>query len=571
MNFRFVACALPVLSVAIISVSSAQGVSSKKIVKQLKSDIGYLASDALEGRRTGTEGERKAADYLVAHYTQSHINPYKGNYRYSFNFVNGKEISTATQIKLGNKVMRIKEEAFPLPFSANGEIKADVIPEVMEQDGLWMISLYKDRDEANDAHFDWEKNAYDRCREAQKQGAKAVLFYDSYGARYMAEFNRKSDFETLDIPAAMLTFEGYRNHVSANVTNIPVNMKVELKKTEMTGTNIAAYIDNKAPYTVIIGAHYDHLGYGEDGNSMDPSSKGKVIKDGNGVQIQLADATTKEKAKHIHNGADDNASGTAALMQIADWIKDNKLVHYNYLFLHFSGEELGLLGSKAFVKDQGIDSSKIAYMINMDMVGRLNDSTHALTVGGIGTSPVWSKMIDKKNEQFKIVYDSSGVGPSDHTSFYNAGIPVLFMFTGLHTDYHKPGDDADKINYKGQAQVMEYVYNIVTKMEKEPKPVYTMTKQSTVGKVRFKVTLGIMPDYSYQEENGIRVDGVSEDKPAIKAGIKGGDIITQLGEYKVKGMQSYMEALSKFAAGDKTEVTILRNGKEMKFPLEFNK
>lgn len=571
MKFRFFACSLSVLCLLMISDVSAQGVSSKKIVKKLKSDIGFLASEELEGRRTGTEGERKAADFLVAHYTQSHINPYKGNYRYSFNFVNGKEISPATQIKLGNKVMRMKEEAFPLPFSANGDVKADVIPEVMEQDGLWMLPLYKDREEANDAHFDWEKSAYERSKEAQKQGAKAVLFYDSYGARYMAEFNRKSDFEMLDIPAAVLTFEGYRNNVNASTTEIAIHLKVDLKKTEMTGTNIAAYIDNKAPYTVIIGAHYDHLGYGEDGNSMDPSSKTKVAKDGNGVQIQPADAKANDKAKHIHNGADDNASGTAALMQIAGWIKDNKLVHYNYLFLHFSGEELGLLGSKAFVKDQGIDSSKVAYMINMDMVGRLNDSTHALTVGGIGTSPVWGKMIDKKNEQFKIVYDSSGIGPSDHTSFYNAGIPVLFVFTGLHTDYHKPSDDADKINYKGQAQVMEYVYNVVAKMEKEPKPVYTMTKQSTVGKVRFKVTLGIMPDYSYQEENGIRVDGVSEDRPAIKAGIKAGDIITQVGEYKVKGMQSYMEALSKFAAGDKTEVKILRAGKELKLPLEFNK
>ncbi len=570
MNLRFLACTLPVITLLSVQQATAQGVPDKKIVKKLKADIGYLASDALEGRRTGTEGERKAADYLVAHYTQAGIYPYKGNYRYSFNFVNGKEIAANSYIRINSKDLRIKEEVFPLPFSANGEVKADVIPEIMEQDGLWMLSLYSNREEANDAHFDWEKSAYDRAKDAQKQGAKAVLFYDSYGARYPAEFNKKSDFESLDIPLAMLTYAGYSNNIKDGNSNITVALNVNMQKTEMTGTNIAAYIDNKAPYTVIIGAHYDHLGYGEDGNSLDASSKSKVWKDGNGVQIKVEDADAKERAKHIHNGADDNASGTAALLQVADWIKNNKLARYNYLFLHFSGEELGLLGSKAFVKDQGIDSSKVAYMINMDMVGRLNDSTHALTVGGVGTSPAWAKMADKNNPDFRIVHDSSGIGPSDHTSFYNVGIPVLFMFTGLHTDYHKPSDDANKINYKGEAQVMKYVYNIVRRMEAEPKPVFTATKQSTVGKVRFKVTLGIMPDYSFQEE-GVKVDGVTDGRPASKAGIKTGDVITQLGDIKIKGMQSYMEALSKFAEGDKTEVTVKRGDKELKMPLEFTK
>jgi hypothetical protein len=206
----------------------------------------------------------------------------------------------------------------------------------------------------------------------------------------------------------------------------------------------------------------------------------------------------------------------------------------------------------------------------MDMVGRLNDSTHALTVGGVGTSPVWYSIIDKNNPNFRIGYDTSGIGPSDHTSFYNQGVPVLFLFTGLHTDYHKPSDDADKINYKGEALVMNYVFNLVKKMEKMPKPKYTPTKQSTIGKVRFKVTLGIMPDYSFQE-GGVRVDGVSEGRPAIKAGLKAGDVIIQLGDNKVNGMQSYMEALGKFAEGDKTTVKFLRNGEEKTAPLEFTK
>jgi aminopeptidase YwaD len=255
-------------------------------------------------------------------------------------------------------------------------------------------------------------------------------------------------------------------------------------------------------------------------------------------------------------------------MQLAAWLKSSGLKQYNFLFVHFSGEELGLFGSKAFAKDQELDSNKIAYMINMDMVGRLNDSTHALTIGGVGTSSIWDKVIDKADKNFKISFDTSGVGPSDHTSFYHQGIPVLFFFTGTHRDYHKPSDDADKINYEGEANVMKYIYNVVAKMDKQPKPSFATTKQTQMGKTRFKVTMGIMPDYSF-EDGGVRVDGVIDARPAMAAGIKEGDIVIKIGEHKVTGMQSYMEALGKFEPGAKTTVTFKRDGKEMSAPLEF--
>jgi aminopeptidase YwaD len=206
-------------------------------------------------------------------------------------------------------------------------------------------------------------------------------------------------------------------------------------------------------------------------------------------------------------------------------------------------------------------------MLNMDMVGRLNDSTHALTVGGVGTSPIWGSVV-RKDEYFRIATDSSGVGPSDHTSFYHAGVPVLFFFTGTHRDYHKPSDDADKINYEGTARVISYIYNIVKNMDAQPKPVFTPTRQTATGKVRFRVTLGITPDYAYQEE-GVRVDGVTDGKPAAVAGIQAGDIVIRLGEHKITGMQSYMEALGSFKAGDKTEVVILRGAEQKTLPIEF--
>jgi len=205
----------------------------------------------------------------------------------------------------------------------------------------------------------------------------------------------------------------------------------------------------------------------------------------------------------------------------------------------------------------------------MDMVGRLNDSTHALTLGGVGTSPVWEEVVKMAGDNFKLNIDSSGVGPSDHTSFYNEGIPVLFFFTGTHKDYHKPSDKADLVNYPGEVKVIEYVEQVVTQMDNENvKPHFTPTKQITAGKRSYKVSLGIMPDYTYQD-GGVRVDGVSDNRPAMKAGVKQGDIITKLGDVTINGMQSYMEALNKFSPGDKTQVTVKREGKELVLPIEL--
>jgi hypothetical protein len=539
----------------------AQSKKDRKVIGQLQKDIGYLASDSLEGRRTGTDGERKAADYIVSRYKEEDIPAYKNQYKYPFNFVYGKKIASSTKISINGTDLKLNDDAFPLPFSANKHVYSEILPEIMEQGTIWMAPLYKDKDESNDPHFDYEKSLFDRAKQMEKQGATGVVFYENFTGRSAPAFNKHSEYDPLDIPLVFLKFDAYQKYIqgfdannthidSSQKSGVPIDLNISINKAERTGTNIAAYIDNGATYTVIIGAHYDHLGYGEDENSL------------------FANAV---KEHQVHHGADDNASGTAAVLQVAKWIKSKKLHHYNYLFINFSGEELGLYGSKAFVKDQNIDSNQIAYMINMDMVGRLNDSTHALTLGGVGTSPEWEEVVNMAGDDFKVNIDSSGVGPSDHTSFYYAGIPVLFFFTGTHRDYHKPSDKADLINYPGETLVLKYVDRVVASMDKEnTKPKYTVTKQTTVGKVNFKVTLGIMPDYTF-ETGGVRVDGVSDNRPAMKAGLKQGDIITKLGDNKIMGMQSYMEALGKFTPGDKTQVTIIRNGKEITLPIELSK
>jgi hypothetical protein len=302
--------------------------------------------------------------------------------------------------------------------------------------------------------------------------------------------------------------------------------------------NVVGYLDNKSNYTIVVGAHYDHLGYGEDQNSLDANPKGK-----------------------IHNGADDNASGVAGVIELARYFSVTKS-NYNFLFMCFSGEELGLIGSKKFVDKTDFDASKINAMINMDMIGRLNDSTKKIMVYGVGTSPSFVNIVEKNNTYFKLVSDSSGVGPSDHTSFYLKDIPVLHFFTGQHTDYHKPSDDVEKINFIGEQMVLEYILKIIKNIDQEPKLEFRKTRDSNNDNApKFKVTLGIMPDYSF-EGKGVKVDGVSDNKPAFVAGVKKGDIIIKLGETEVSDMRSYMQALADSKKGDTKVLEVVRNGKK---------
>lgn len=318
--------------------------------------------------------------------------------------------------------------------------------------------------------------------------------------------------------------------------------------TEGTANNLVAYLDNHAAQTIIIGAHYDHLGLGENGSSLDANPQGK-----------------------IHNGADDNASGVAGLIELARHFAKNKTKEkYNFLFIAFSGEELGLFGSKYFTEHPTIDLSTVNYMINLDMVGRLDPATKALAVSGTGTSPVWENELKKlSTDELKIKTDSAGVGPSDHTSFYLKNIPVLHFFTGSHSDYHKPSDDWQKINYKGEKAVLELIVKLVEDLDSTPKLAFLTTKnKSTTSSRSFKVTMGVMPSYTSSEE-GLKVDGVTDGKPAQKAGIVTGDLIVQIGDYPIKDIQAYMEALGKFKKGDVVPVKVKRNSETISLNVTF--
>jgi hypothetical protein len=310
----------------------------------------------------------------------------------------------------------------------------------------------------------------------------------------------------------------------------------------ITGNNVMGLIDNKAENTIIIGAHYDHLGFGGEGSLY------------------------RDSIKAIHNGADDNASGVSILLNLAAKLK-KKNTKSNYLFIAFSGEEMGLLGSNYFVKNPTLDINKVSYMINMDMVGRLKQDS-SLAVYGTGTSPIFKQILKSHNDNFKLVQQESGVGPSDHTSFYLADIPVLHFFTGQHEDYHKPGDDSDKLNYDGMNLISSYIFNIISDLDNNGKLPFRKTKNESESVPRFKVSLGVIPDYMF-DGKGMRIDGVSEDKPAQKAGLQKGDIVIQLGDSVVTNLMSYMRALSIFEKGNKTKVIVKRGIKEVEAAINF--
>lgn len=533
------------------TISSAQKLkkADRTTLANLKTHVAFLADDKLEGRRTGTNGEKLAMEYISSSFKKAGLSP-KGTegYYQAFPVNDGKQISDAAYLEIDGEKLEPYKEYFPMPFSANMTLEATPAIALQETDMPWFIDLAEvfEENKAN-PHFDINTYIVENAKKAALRGSTLIVLYNSSGDGDF-NFNPKDRSETLTIPVIYISKKAADKYLSDKTASIHLRLKVDLVEKHRTGHNVIGYLDNGAPTTVVLGAHFDHLGYGEDGNSM---------------------LRTGEKL--IHNGADDNASGTAALIELGRLLKASKARDYNYLFIAFSGEELGLYGSKYFTEHPTIDLASVNYMFNMDMIGRLNDSTKVLSVGGFGTSPRWAEVINKDDKKlpFVVRIDSSGSGPSDHTSFYRKDVPVLFFFTGQHHDYHRPSDDAGKINYLGQLNIVNYITGIISHLEKQPeKLAFLKTREAQAGTTSFRVTLGIMPDYTF-DGAGIRADGVTEGRPASRAGIKTGDVIVQLGEHPVNSMETYMQALNKFKKGDKTTVKYKRGEEVLEAPIEF--
>jgi len=274
----------------------------------------------------------------------------------------------------------------------------------------------------------------------------------------------------------------------------------------------------------------------------------------------------------IHNGADDNASGTAGVLELAEKfsVLKNELKR-SIVFVTFSGEEEGLLGSAYFADNLPVSTDSIAMMINMDMIGRLNDD-NSLIVYGTGTSSNVKDLLNEYNEfEFDLTFNDEGFGPSDQSSFYAKKIPVLFFFTGTHEDYHKPSDDTEKINFDGEEQILKYIYNVVVDIDNnDTKPDYLIVKREDSGKISgIKVKVGTIPDFAGHVD-GYKLSGVSEGGPAQLAGLTGGDIIIKFGDKKISNIYDFTYALGDYVPGDTVEVVIMRGEEKITLQVELD-
>ena len=343
----------------------------------------------------------------------------------------------------------------------------------------------------------------------------------------------------------------FKNHENVDIYNqefeFSVSKNLHVKSNDgikKIAKNIICFIDNKKEETVIIGAHYDHLGYGEFGSRY------------------------MGEASLIHNGADDNASGVALGIALMDILYDSNKM-YNYLFIAFDGEEMGLYGSSFFCKNPTINLMDVRFMLNFDMVGKLNQNND-LAINGVGTSSHWKSLLDStnSNNDFSLKLSESGIGPSDHSSFYLQDIPSIHFFTGQHKDYHTPSDKRNTLNYDGIFDILVFVEDVINFSSSIDDFDFKETKNDSKQTPKFSVTLGVMPDYLFSEK-GMRIDGVSKGKTADRYGIIKGDVVIKMGSIDVDDMMSYMEGLSKFKKGDKTIVKILRDGIQIDISVVF--
>ncbi len=519
------------------------------MIKNLKLHVQYLASDVLEGRRAGSDGEQKAVDYIIAQYENAGIQPMGvQGYLQAFPINEGKKWGENAFLKVNQQSMDFGTDFFTVSTGLNGQFTTKSTLALEEAGQVWFKDVQEVLEEQqSNPHFDLQDWIKTSANSMKAKNAKALFLYNSGSLVDNIQFNKFDTSAALAIPVVYITKDGFKKYFNDALGTFDIDANLILTPQIRTGKNVVAYIDNKAAHTVVLGAHVDHLGYNQDKNALDINND-------------------------IRNGADDNASGTAALIELAKTLnkaskQGDGYNKNNYLIIHFSAEELGLIGSKYWLDHPTIQAN-FNYMVNMDMVGRY-DATKKMSLGGYGTSSKWSEIISKTPTSLLYTIDSAGTGPSDHASFYRKDMPVLFMFTGSHADYHKATDDWDKINYLGQKDILRFVQNIIQTTNSYGKLDFLKTREAAMGRsTKFTVSLGVMPDYAYTG-TGLRIEGASAGKLGEKLGLKAGDILLQMGDYKFIDVMSYMTTLSKFKKGDSTFLIYKRGTEEIKVDIIF--
>jgi hypothetical protein len=566
-------------------------ITSAEIIEHIK----FLSSDELGGRFPGTEGDKQTENYIIDELKSYGIKPAGENgYKQPFSYASDIKLGSVNKLTLSDGTTpKLEKDFMPAYLSSNGSVSGELVfvgyginaSELNYNDytgidlkgKIALVMMYSPGyNNPHDNPFSKYEALRSKCMEVKEQGAVGILIIKGpeTGEDELIKLKMYGHGENVGIPIISLKRSAVEPLFTAAGKNLQQVQKdidsfrvsnsfsfsgttsftTDLVPIQANTANIIGLLQGKDPVlkneVIVIGAHMDHLGDGMKYGSL-----------------------FEKQEPQIHNGADDNASGTAGVLELAEYYASKKKdLKRSILFMWYSGEEAGLIGSAYFTKSELFKKYNIVSMINLDMIGRLTDNK--LSIGGTGTSSVWTPLLDSLNKTygFAAAYTKDGYGPSDHSSFYAKSIPVLFFFTGLHKQYHKPDDDWQLINSEGEAKILNMVVSVVNYVDVLPaKPDYIkVSEEKQTTNMGFRVTLGVIPDYSSTKE-GLEITGVKAGGTAEKAGLQGGDVIIKLGQYDIKNIYDYTDALGKFKPGEETQVVIKRGTEEMTLNVTFAK
>jgi aminopeptidase YwaD len=578
-------------------------VAQEPSAEKLQQHVTYLASDELDGRRTGTAGANEAAKYIAKEFerlglrpapaTDSRkINVMLARYLQTFSYIGRVELGKNNVLSAGTLNFRVGEDWMPLGISTNK--KLDLTEVVFAGFGITANELnhndykgtysknqvaviQKGTPDGDNPHgkFTTAGQLRFKVAAAQSAGVGALLIISSEDDLKNDSLARLhyDNAGLAAIPVAVISKQTAEKLANAK----QVTLQTDVVRVDVPAHNVVGVIEGSDPVlkdeSIVIGAHYDHLGRGGEG-SLAP------------------------REGEIHHGADDNASGTAGVLELARIFSTQRpKLKRTLVFIAFSGEEEGLLGSNYYVNHPLMPLDKTVAMINMDMIGRMKD--RKLIIGGVGTAKEWRGLITQANMAqkttitansdapapkgvpivvsangrpimttdpngaFELTMNEDGYGPSDHSSFYSKQIPVLFFWTGTHNDYHKPSDTFDKINYNDEARILSLVARIVKDVDSaDPRLTFATAKSDPPRGSGFRVYLGTIPNYA-DTNDGLLLDGVRDDSPAAKAGLKAGDRVVKIGSRDVKNVYDYTAALGEMKAGQEYVIEVMRGNEKL--------
>ena len=577
----------------------------------IQQHVEFLADDALEGRMTGSQGSKRAADYIVEQFSKLNLQPAgeEDGYFQTFEFTAGRKlIQDGNHLYLTRKLesseeelkFEVEQDFLPLSFSSNGVVEGEVVfvgyglsvpgeagkgynsyAGIDVKDKIVVALRYVPEGVEKERRQQLIRYAGIRYKvvQARENGAKAFLVVSGPNSPNTGKIiplnfdNGSADSGIIagsithtvantllaqagkDLTEVQTGLDDENPHFVGQfpLPDVKIKVAASIEKIKKTDNNVLAMIppthQTEESEYIIVGAHYDHIGYGEIGSLAKKDEKNK-----------------------IHNGADDNASGTAVVLKLAEMFSEERQnqpekFKRGVIFALWSGEELGLIGSTHFVNEPTLPLKDVAAYINFDMVGRLRNNKLALH--GIGSSPIWTKLIEKRNVLlgFNLALKADPYMPTDVTAFYPKNVPVLSFFTGLHKNYNRPVDDADTLNYAGLERISSLAYGIILDLisaDTRPEYIKVERNKSEAGsRGTLRAYLGTIPDYT-TEDVGVKLSGVIAGGPADKAGLKDGDVIIEFGTKKIENIYDFTYALDAVKIGEPVEVVVMRDGKQVK-------